>query len=251
MGIGLTPTILRGQAQWLLCLDQKLHTLGLEPWDWSGWQREGFRNPILWPNLHFSTFASWLMSSLPLGMTFLPIPIIWNCIAHFVRSNYGLFSQKWAFVSLIFMALLLKVWFKYQQHQQHLVGSAEVWTPTSDLLIRICILTQFPGGLQAYQSLSCTILAQWFSHWGPGKLEGPEILEGGLRSSNYFRTNTKTAFAFSLSFTPDCTGEFSRGSMTCEDEILMTGVEMCACVFLCFNFFFFALQNNFIFTSAY
>lgn len=66
-------------------------TQGAMPWGWSGGQLEGFVNPTRWPNLHFPTSALLLMSSLPLGVAFLPIPPIWNYVAQFVRSNLSSF----------------------------------------------------------------------------------------------------------------------------------------------------------------
>ena len=48
----------------------------------------------------------------------------------------------------------------------------------------------------------------------------------------------KLYFSFSLPFSHERMGEFSRSSVTCKDGISLMGVEMCACVFLCFKYLF-------------
>lgn len=51
----------------------------------------------------------------------------------------------------------------------------------------------------------CAAPELWFSQCDPGNLQVPEIPEGGLRSQDYFHTDTKTAFP-SLFFTHENTG---------------------------------------------
>ena len=86
---------------------------------------------------------------------------------------------------------------------------------------------------------------QWFVRYGLGTSRNfSRPFQGCPQDQNSFHDNAQRLFAFLFSPSQKRTVEFSRGCVTCGYVIFLTSVSgMCACVFLCYNFFSVLIPN--------